>query len=415
MLDFFPTPYPEELWFSVLCRYHIRTGGLSNASTFLDLTDSSYVHGFGALYPNGTLKRVFDKLPKGLFSLDGIILHHTLFPYFVRMHRPEDKELLKRKIESGTSTPSSSIWNSAHCKSWRLSYCPICAQEDKAKYGEAYWHAPHQIPLMPLCYKHHTPLTKSNYDIAFLKHAFCPMPPVSTNAAPQPSLHEKQILLTDILMSYWSLPYLVGPTYGYNNLITALADLGYTRRRNSAVPSMDTEKLFNDLTAIFGEELVSNVYGKRLHPTSMNQLAKWIVVTPERYALLQALAGISPEELFLKTEKEERIKTELLKLRESGIAYRKTVVAEQLGISTYKLESCMKQFGIDPFCGTDIYAKARTKKKSSLSLKLHLTEEELEQFTTIRKKVGFQYTGHFLWYCFQEFLKNHPEYTNNNT
>lgn len=26
MISFFPTPYPDELWYSVICRYHIHSG-----------------------------------------------------------------------------------------------------------------------------------------------------------------------------------------------------------------------------------------------------------------------------------------------------------------------------------------------------------------------------------------------------
>lgn len=29
MIPFFPTPYPDELWYSVICRYHIRSGNPS--------------------------------------------------------------------------------------------------------------------------------------------------------------------------------------------------------------------------------------------------------------------------------------------------------------------------------------------------------------------------------------------------
>ena len=31
MIPFFPTPYPDELWYSVICRYHIRSGNPCNA------------------------------------------------------------------------------------------------------------------------------------------------------------------------------------------------------------------------------------------------------------------------------------------------------------------------------------------------------------------------------------------------
>lgn len=26
MISFFPTPYPDELWYSVICRYHVHSG-----------------------------------------------------------------------------------------------------------------------------------------------------------------------------------------------------------------------------------------------------------------------------------------------------------------------------------------------------------------------------------------------------
>ena len=29
MIPFFPAPYPDELWYSVICRYHIRSGNPS--------------------------------------------------------------------------------------------------------------------------------------------------------------------------------------------------------------------------------------------------------------------------------------------------------------------------------------------------------------------------------------------------
>lgn len=32
-----------------------------------------------------------------------------------------------------------------------LKYCPICAEEDRQKYGEAYWHRSHQIAKLPKC------------------------------------------------------------------------------------------------------------------------------------------------------------------------------------------------------------------------------------------------------------------------
>ena len=37
MLQYFPTPYPDELWYSVLGRYHVRSGNPNSATTLREL------------------------------------------------------------------------------------------------------------------------------------------------------------------------------------------------------------------------------------------------------------------------------------------------------------------------------------------------------------------------------------------
>lgn len=37
MISFFPTPYPDELWYSVICRYHIRNGNYCAKHTMRQL------------------------------------------------------------------------------------------------------------------------------------------------------------------------------------------------------------------------------------------------------------------------------------------------------------------------------------------------------------------------------------------
>lgn len=42
-----------------------------------------------------------------------------------------------------------------------LKYCPICADEDRRQYGEAYWHRVHQIRNMQICTEHNCRLVDS--------------------------------------------------------------------------------------------------------------------------------------------------------------------------------------------------------------------------------------------------------------
>ena len=37
MLTCFPTPYPDEWWYSVLCRYHTRSGNTKQQTTIREL------------------------------------------------------------------------------------------------------------------------------------------------------------------------------------------------------------------------------------------------------------------------------------------------------------------------------------------------------------------------------------------
>ena len=43
-----------------------------------------------------------------------------------------------------------------------LKYCPVCAEEDRQKYGETYWHRSHQIRNMQICIKHNCMLESSS-------------------------------------------------------------------------------------------------------------------------------------------------------------------------------------------------------------------------------------------------------------
>ena len=94
MLQYFPTPYPDELWYSVLGRYHVRSGNPNSATTLRELFGAESVGGMGNFLPNCGIRRVAEKLPEGVLDARKVALHHTLFPYTFRFQDLSTKEKL---------------------------------------------------------------------------------------------------------------------------------------------------------------------------------------------------------------------------------------------------------------------------------------------------------------------------------
>ncbi len=76
-----------------------------------------------------------------------------------------------------------------------LKYCPLCANEDRQKYGEAYWHRIHQIRTINVCPKHNCRLINSTVS-AKSEHdfLFCPAEEYATE---QEIIKENNSLLND--------------------------------------------------------------------------------------------------------------------------------------------------------------------------------------------------------------------------
>lgn len=89
LISHFPMPYPDEWWYSVLCRYYIRSGSPNYQDIFLELFGNKKQK-LERLIPNGTHKMILDRLPEiGLTSND-VLFHHTILPCYPRGRRPSD-------------------------------------------------------------------------------------------------------------------------------------------------------------------------------------------------------------------------------------------------------------------------------------------------------------------------------------
>lgn len=145
MIAFFPELYGDELMYSWLARYYVRSGYISCAYVVEDLYVHSYtrpdVEFLNALKPDAleVINRYCD--------MDRLIQKHTMFSSYGRFLPPGRKqdayeELIKMH---GNFNNLLSIPRNQRGTGRFLRYCPVCAREDREQHGETYWHRIHQI------------------------------------------------------------------------------------------------------------------------------------------------------------------------------------------------------------------------------------------------------------------------------
>ncbi|WP_409346942.1 TnsD family transposase [Paenibacillus sp. MBLB4367] len=176
MLGLFPAPYPDELLYSVIARYHTWSRNKHFSNTIEDV--------FGKIklaaivdFPTG-LKNICERLPHGTaINHYDLIQNNSLFPLF-RPFLPEDRvnkleKFLAEGGENGKKIHASIGFGSPfQIFSKHLRYCPECLMDDRNKYGEVYWHRSHQINAVTLCHRHLVPLIESQIKFRERQHKY---------------------------------------------------------------------------------------------------------------------------------------------------------------------------------------------------------------------------------------------------
>ncbi len=173
---FLPEPYPDELLYSVLARYHFRSRNNSYKETMINLFGKTTV--CAVMDFPGHLEALCMRLPKSLaITPEYLIQHHTLFPLFKPFLSREQAdrivEMMKSDNGSGIHT-SLGVMASSLPTPRHLRYCPYCIRDDEIEYGEAYWHRSHQIFGVFICHRHRQWLINSQTKVISKqnKHVF---------------------------------------------------------------------------------------------------------------------------------------------------------------------------------------------------------------------------------------------------
>jgi len=161
---FFPTPYPDECLYSILCRYYVRMGGTGHKYISIDLF-GNIQNLTSSVYLPLRIECVDNwASPSSGITRKNIAVNHTLYPYWAISYQSDLCAETERVINGGIPSVEldrASVLKSRRSWSKYLKYCPQCAAEDIAKYGETYWRRQHQLSEMFYCTLHQIRLVES--------------------------------------------------------------------------------------------------------------------------------------------------------------------------------------------------------------------------------------------------------------
>ncbi|MEQ2529426.1 TnsD family transposase [Bacillaceae bacterium CLA-AA-H227] len=180
----FVTPYPSEILYSVLGRYHIRSGNIFWKHTLEDLFGKRTVSASTDL-PSG-IHALIERLPENTTISEKVLIeNHTMFPFYTAFLPQEKGNSIYKAMLSNDGKAiymqagimASSIKQNKHFK-----YCSVCFKEDLHQYGELYWYRQHQLPGNLVCLKHGVWLENSDVSINHSnKHSYILPTPSNCN------------------------------------------------------------------------------------------------------------------------------------------------------------------------------------------------------------------------------------------
>jgi hypothetical protein len=270
VVSFFPSPYPDELLYSVIARYHIRSGNRSFRQTDIDLFDYPSQQAVKVILSNN-LDYLVNNFPVGSKQTkENLIQNHTLYPFYVAfLTAPEAwivKDLMRKKLNN-------SLFNAAkiahtHTEDSRkfFKFCPLCLEEDTQRYGEAYWHRIHQTPGVLVCPIHATALQDTLVSLEAIEihyHAAspenCPLGSNSTTYLDE-TLQKLLMFAKDIewLVNYCYLSF-QGMAWQRMQYQSYLTYQGFLKVFSKSKFTFNSQKFVSHIFEFYGPEFLENI------------------------------------------------------------------------------------------------------------------------------------------------------------
>ncbi|WP_409346947.1 TnsD family Tn7-like transposition protein [Paenibacillus sp. MBLB4367] len=153
VLPRFPTPYPDELLYSIIARYHLWSSNLRFKHTIEDLFGTTRV---GLLstefvdFPN-FLNKLSERLPDKMLTPNDLISMHTFIPLIQPFLEQTKVDLILENMGNEYRSHLGGL-KIKHPTYFR--FCSSCIESDIDNFGEPYWHRSHQVLGVEICHYH---------------------------------------------------------------------------------------------------------------------------------------------------------------------------------------------------------------------------------------------------------------------
>ena len=304
MISYLPELYPDELVYSWFCRLYIHGGYLTHKATLTDLFEKRSCNPSKEFigYLNADAKSVISKA----ISINTLVAEHTMFPQYARFI-PSDKKIAALRLLGEGSTDPHHVFTILirNPNSEWMRYCPLCASEDREKYGETYWHRSHQIRNINLCPKHKCHLINS--PVSIKNESAFSFYPAQTTVKDDDIIYSQNELehrFTDYCTELVASPISFQKSAPIRSITyQAMKDTPYMK---STGRSRYTTRFYEDITDFYiSINLQNPISFSQIQRALLGELTEFTTITQIAFFL-----GISVEELLNPNLSDDEIKEE---------------------------------------------------------------------------------------------------------
>ena len=349
MIAFLPSLYPNELFYSLIARYHVRTGR-SDVGTDIDTFYSDRINVppdfelIGKLR-DGILPFLLDHLSfvdrnetaayaNAEDRLQYLVFHHTLFSYYARfMPADRRRDAYDALSQMDTYKMYRRLTIPQRRKERYARYCPLCAAEAREQYGEAYWDTLHNMFGVNVCPIHGCRLFEANQlrIVPRMKAGLLPAEDIIPN-------NEEPILcdnMTEIRLAQYVTEVFQAPMSFTND--TPIGEYLQSRLTPPYITPRgiirNMEQLQRDFLDMY-DGIDLDGFGSIIHLTKIFEDKRIIA---NEICALSMLIGITPDELSApalpEISRTESVDRAIRDLRGKGYTYKR--IAEELGLPLY--------------------------------------------------------------------------------
>lgn len=164
MIPYIPQIYEDELIYSYLARFYVKSG----YTTYTDI--AKLLYNDAHVRPDVDFLNAYTDFAKSILlrdqSVDDVIMKHTMFPFYGRFSEYNRRNASYKRLALLNSNRNNVPLPKRKSESRHLRYCPMCVREDRERYGETYWHRIHQVVEINVCAIHSCNLIAGDIEVS---------------------------------------------------------------------------------------------------------------------------------------------------------------------------------------------------------------------------------------------------------